>query len=300
MLIEEYKRSLKMPQAEEVFDLVFYRPLAFVLVKGIYRLPVTPNQVTLFSLLAGLVAAWFFASGNPGLLIGGAVWYAIANILDCADGQLARLQSSGTLLGRVVDGVADYISSAAIFLGIGFGLAASGASAWWLVFMAGISSALHAMFFDHEQSEFLSASRGDGRFLDGEIAQFAERVDDLKRSRQERMKIFILSFYIRYLKLQQRASTRQEQHVCDPQLYRTRNRVMIRLWSFLGPTTNRSLLIACALSGRIEAYLWIVVVAGNIWLPVCYVLQGRIQRKIASEAGGLPSSDPHGNLRGVS
>ena len=57
MLVEEYKRSLKMPEAEEVFDLIFYRPLAFVFVKLVYRSPVTPNQVTLLSMIAGLIAA---------------------------------------------------------------------------------------------------------------------------------------------------------------------------------------------------------------------------------------------------
>ncbi|MBI3765873.1 MAG: CDP-alcohol phosphatidyltransferase family protein, partial [Ignavibacteriales bacterium] len=123
MIVEEYKRSLKMPEAEEVFDLLFYRPVAFILVKMIYRLPITPNQVTGFSLVAGLIAALFFSMSTAAAIVMGALWYALANILDCADGQLARLQHSGTLLGRVVDGVIDYISSVAIFLGIGIGLA---------------------------------------------------------------------------------------------------------------------------------------------------------------------------------
>src|SRR5437867_3338838 len=110
MLVEEYKRSLKMTEAEEIFDLLFYRPVAFVFVKTIYRLPITPNQVTGLSLLAGLISAWYFSAGTHSALAAAAVWYAIANVLDCSDGQLARLQKSGTLLGRVVDGTADYVS----------------------------------------------------------------------------------------------------------------------------------------------------------------------------------------------
>src|SRR5213082_3099465 len=88
MLIEEYKRSLKMPEAEEIFDLLFYRPIAFVFVKIIYRLPITPNQVTGLSLLAGLISAWYFSLGASAALVSAAAWYAIANILDCSDGQL--------------------------------------------------------------------------------------------------------------------------------------------------------------------------------------------------------------------
>src|SRR5438034_931824 len=100
MLIEEYKRSLKMPEAEEVFDLLFYRPIAFVFVKAIYRLPITPNQVTGLSLVAGLVSAWYFSAGTTAALAVAAIWYAIANILDCSDGQLARLQESGSQAGH--------------------------------------------------------------------------------------------------------------------------------------------------------------------------------------------------------
>src|SRR5271169_1636711 len=127
MLIDEYKRSLKMPEAEEVFDLLLYRPVAFLFVKAAYCSPITPNQVTFLSMVAGLVAAWFFSTGSA------ALFYAVANILDCSDGQLARLQNSGTLMGRVVDGVADYISSVAIFLSLGIGFARNADPQWLLV-----------------------------------------------------------------------------------------------------------------------------------------------------------------------
>ena len=287
-----------MPQAEEVFDLIFYRPLAFMFVKGIYRLPITPNQVTLLSLIAGFAAAWFFSTGNPALLVPGAIWYAAANILDCADGQLARLQNSGTLLGRVVDGVADYFSSIAIFLGIGFGLAASGGSAWVLVVVAGISSAIHAMVFDKEQSEFLSASRGIGNFLDREIGQFTAEVRRLKSERRMGMRTVALSLYLRYLNIQRRAGAEGDDRAPDAPTGPGNNIRMIRLWSFLGPTTNRTLLIVCALIGRIDLYLWIIVVAGNLWLAVCSIVQGRIHRKTElRQSAALASPDPRENVR---
>ena len=145
MWVETYRRSLKMPEAEEIFDLLFYRPVAFLLVKVLILLPITPNQVTMLSLIAGCVAAWYFSVATGTALILAAVWYAVANILDCSDGQLARLQKSGTPLGRLVDGVADYISSLAIFAGIGIGLSASWDNVWGLVVLAGVSSALHAI-----------------------------------------------------------------------------------------------------------------------------------------------------------
>ncbi|MBI1803599.1 MAG: CDP-alcohol phosphatidyltransferase family protein [Ignavibacteriae bacterium] len=283
-MIAEYQRTLKMPEAEEIFDLLVYRPLAFLFVKFIYRTPITPNQVTILSAIAGLVAAWMFSLGAATALIWGALWYAIANVLDCADGQLARLQQSGTLLGRVVDGVADYISGVAIFLGIGAGLAASGTSARWLVAAAGISSALHAMFFDHYQSEFISTVRAEQNFLEREVKQFSDEIEKLRQSGGSGFRIAILSVYVRYLGLQKFSSTKHSNAAIDPILYKMKNAMMIRFWSFLGPTTNRTLLISCALVGNVQVYLWCIIVAGNVWLLISYLLQRRIHRKLGSAA----------------
>ncbi|HEX9006732.1 MAG TPA: CDP-alcohol phosphatidyltransferase family protein, partial [Bacteroidota bacterium] len=80
-----------MAEAEELLDLIFYRPIAFVFVKLIYRLPITPNQVTFLSLLAGFAAAWCFLPGTPEGFVWAGIWYAVANTLDCGDGMLARL-----------------------------------------------------------------------------------------------------------------------------------------------------------------------------------------------------------------
>jgi len=283
-MIEEYRRSLKMPEAEEVADLAFYRPLGFILVKAVYRTPVTPNQITLLSLVAGLISAVLFSKGSYPAPIWGAFWYAGANILDCADGQLARIQNSGTLLGRVIDGAADYISSIAIFIGIGLGLAATGKEAWTVVVFGGISSALHAMFFDHYQSEFISTVRAEKNFLDREIEQFTYEIGRLKDEQKDRIKTLLLGVYIRYLKIQKKSSTKRELQAFDPLQYRQENSLMIRLWSFMGPTTNRTLLIACALAGRIDAYLWIIITAGNIYLAVSYLIQLRIHRRLEKRA----------------
>ena len=54
-LVAEYKQGLKSVAVEELFDLVFYRPLAFLFVKLVYRTGVTPNQLTLLSMVFGVL-----------------------------------------------------------------------------------------------------------------------------------------------------------------------------------------------------------------------------------------------------
>ena len=46
----------------------------------------------------------------------------MCNVFDCADGQLARLKKNGTRVGRIIDGLIDYVTAVATFTGIGIAL----------------------------------------------------------------------------------------------------------------------------------------------------------------------------------
>jgi CDP-alcohol phosphatidyltransferase-like enzyme len=278
----DYKRSLKFPPSEEFLDLLFYRPVAFVLVKGIARLPVTPNQITMASLAAGLAAAAAFSSGSRAGLASGALLYAIANVLDCADGQLARLQQSGTLLGRVVDGAADYLSGIAVFIGLGIGLGSSGAPSWWLVAFAGISSGVQAMFFDRYQSEFIASAAGEPDFAEREAGRFRLEISRMRDEGREGIRLLLLQFYLGYLQAQKRFRRNDAADQPASGGQSASGRRMIRLWSLLGPTTNRTLLIVCALAGRIDIFLWSIAAGGNAWLLVSSLLQSRSRSRAAA------------------
>ena len=273
MVREEYLRSLKHREAEEVLDLFFYRPVAFVVVRIIAPTGITPNQVTLLSLAAGLVAAREFSTGMTSSLAAGALWYMLANILDCADGQLARLKNSGTPMGRMIDGIADYLSGAAIFIGIGIGCAAEGYPEWWLVAAGAASSILHAVFFDRYQGEYISAVRTSAGA--GSSSGGSHPYESL-RSAPGAMGIL----YRFYERTQVRIAMHRNRSGPDPASYAEINRPLIRYWSFLGPTTNRSLLIVCALAGQLSWYLRILCLAGNAFLILMLVLTRLAHRKL--------------------
>jgi phosphatidylglycerophosphate synthase len=277
-VLDEYRRSLKMVEAEELFDLILYRPLAFGLVKAIHTLPITPNHVTVASLLFGCAAAIAFGSATAEALIWAAGLYAFANVLDCTDGQLARLQSSGTLLGRLVDGTVDYFVSIAIFLGIGVGWASGVYGGWWLIVAAGLSSSVHAFFFDRHQGEFIAIVRGN--HIASSRTGLTTAVNDGETESQHRGHCvrFFLALYSAYHRMLDRPEI--VQRATDAVSYRQIQLPMIRWWSVLGPTTNRTLLIACALIGRIDLFVWVIVVAGNAWMISCLLRQGRIDRSL--------------------
>jgi phosphatidylglycerophosphate synthase len=277
-IVEEYKKSLKMAEAEEILDLVVYRPIAFILVKLVYRSPITPNQMTYVSLIAGLISAYQFGQGSADGFAWGAIWYAIANVLDCGDGMLARLQKSGTPLGRIVDGIVDWVSSVAIFYGLGAGMSSYfGEPLYWLLAIAaGIVSGYHAMVFDKRQQEYISTVRGERNFFERE----GEKVDRELLASSNPIRRLFLAAYQWYMKVQEGPQQNEGNKHYPAELYRSHNKGIMRWWTFLGPTTNRSLLIIAGLLTAPEWFCWFILLPVNIYLMFLLVLQARVTRRL--------------------
>lgn len=289
-LAEEYRKSLKMAEAEEVLDLVFYRPIAFVLVKLIYRFPITPNQMTYAALVAGILSAMEFAEGTPDGFLWGAFWYAIANVLDCGDGMLARLQNSGTPLGRLVDGIVDWVSSIAIFAGLGAGMAAFfGSSLYWLLAVgAGVLSGYHAMVFDRRQQRYITAVRGETDFTEREQAKIQNEL----RNATSPLRRLVLELYLWYMRLQKESVKDTAAPPCSASTYRLHNRRIMRWWTWLGPTTNRTLLMIAGILARPDLFCWLVIVPANVYLLALTIRQRTIDRRIARDVASRIDTSP--------
>ena len=95
----------------------FLLPLA----RGMRVVGLTPNGVTVISLLfAALAALAFGLAGSPGswLLLGGAVMVSVNALLDGLDGRLARLTNTTSKRGDYLDHVVDRYADLAILLGL--------------------------------------------------------------------------------------------------------------------------------------------------------------------------------------
>lgn len=73
---------------------------------------ITPNQVTLCAMGVCWVAATAFVAwpGWLGLIVAG-VLYQVSYVLDCADGQLARVRGSASILGSELDFLTDELKA---------------------------------------------------------------------------------------------------------------------------------------------------------------------------------------------
>ncbi len=93
------------------------RPLSRLFMK----LGCSPNVITVLSLVIGLTGAVCFAAGSYRAGIVGALLFQLAVILDCCDGEVARLTFAESPLGQALDLVSDNIVHVAVFVGIAWG-----------------------------------------------------------------------------------------------------------------------------------------------------------------------------------
>jgi phosphatidylglycerophosphate synthase len=106
--------------ADGLVDRFFNRPLGRPLSKLLVRTPITPNQVSVVSILIGVASAWFFARGS---FVAGALLFQLCAIIDCVDGDLARVSFRQTRLGKWLDLGGDQVVHFSVFAAIGIGVA---------------------------------------------------------------------------------------------------------------------------------------------------------------------------------
>ena len=92
---ENFKATLKSAETEDWLDLHVIRPFCYYLAVFFNKFDIHPNLY---------YSGWWGLSMN----IIAIVLLMIADILDCTDGQLARLSGKKSRLGRILDGVAGF------------------------------------------------------------------------------------------------------------------------------------------------------------------------------------------------
>jgi len=127
-----YRRTRK--PNDIIWNRFVARPLAAVVVVPLARTGITPNQVTFLTLpvfLAGAVVLALLPSW--GALIGAAAIIELSYVLDCADGQLARLKGTSSPVGAHLDFLMDELKAFALIAAIAIRLWLPAHDARWLL-----------------------------------------------------------------------------------------------------------------------------------------------------------------------
>ncbi len=107
---------------EGFVDTYFNRPVSRPLTRLFLKLGLSPNAVTVLSILIGLVSAVAFSLGTYASGVVGALVLQLSAILDCCDGEVARLTLSESEVGAQLDILGDNAVHMAIFAGVAWGL----------------------------------------------------------------------------------------------------------------------------------------------------------------------------------
>lgn len=247
---------------DEPLDRWFSRPIARLVVPLLARTPLTANQVTGLAALVG-VASGVALGLRQGVAF--AALTAVFVVLDCCDGQLARLKGGGGLLGRVIDGLGDYVTAIAIHLGLIVWL--SHAEGWLgAVLWGGAAGASMAW------TAFL---------LDKYKHRYKGQVDDLSRLEAEiaahtgwrRLALTTMRPYAR--------RTARQRPVADLPAYQAAARLPLRLLLLAGPTTHVTVWSVLAVLDRPLLYAFLAVGPFTLLGALALWLQERAEQRVA-------------------
>jgi hypothetical protein len=307
-----YRASLKNPEVEEVVDLLIHRPLGYLVARAAYPTPVTADALTIASMLAGLASGAVFWSVWAGAashhVLGGAL-LVLSAVLDCSDGQLARMRRASSRYGRMLDGAVDAVVQLAAVPAVVAhmvwrrgGLGTPGTAAWVVAAVAAVLLGVrHTTLYDQFKNVFVRNTDPHPRDCDDRDEIEAEWARVRAAGRVGALTWFRFFFYRMHLDL-----VAQTMRWIDPHIparfadmpphtperaarYRALNARLMRAWSFYGVGTHIFALAACVMLDRLEWYIALRLVGFNAALVALVPLQRRASRAFFHGHGAQPA-----------
>lgn len=244
--------TFKARDVEELIDFYLHRRVANWVVRVLAPTSIQPDQVTFASGVTALIAGTVLASASASWQIAlGALLFFFSIVLDCSDGQLARLRGTSSFAGRALDGWIDVVSTGSLFVGQ-FVFMLRHDVGFWLSFCLGWASGYalkwQAHHYDHVKNVYLLNTEAEEKG-----AEAYPSLEAIEREAEEhlaagRKLAAIMARSFRSYTLAQRKAAHalaDERRAHSPQeriLYRSIFRRYMRLWTFNGLGTHLFLL----------------------------------------------------------
>ena len=131
-------------ECEGFVDRFFNRKISRWLTRIFLAAGLSPNAITIIATVVGLVSAAGFGIGTYGAGIIAALLFQLAAIIDCCDGEVARLTFTESPFGARLDIAMDNVVHMAIFAGIAVGsyLRVAGSEGAWVPLTLGLAAIL--------------------------------------------------------------------------------------------------------------------------------------------------------------
>jgi phosphatidylglycerophosphate synthase len=269
----EYQKTLKSSLSDELINTYLLRPVAGLVVSLLYKTSITPNQVTIASTIAGLVAAAIYLNNEALTTALAGLMVTVKDVLDSADGQLARAKGQYTRIGRFLDSIGDFVVDLALFGAIGWILYSSTGDAWMLVLstLGLIGITLRVSYHVFYQTSFLHL---EDRYVNNRVTEEVTQ-DDLAGDQLalllQRIFLFIYGWQDR-LMLRIDFWCRAERSDREFLLRWYSDPTGLRLSGLLGIGTELFLLMICSLFNELHLYLMLnlLLMNGILFFSIFY------------------------------
>ncbi len=146
----DIEKMNKLPREARFFDVnsLWYFYNGWV-VRNLYSTPITPNQITVFSFIVGVLSMGFYVSDRSDSLVWGGIFLYGKVFLDNIDGNLARVRGTSSRFGRFLDSLSDFLVTVMVYIGISFYLVrTTGDIGFWFLGLFGLlASFMQSTFF---------------------------------------------------------------------------------------------------------------------------------------------------------
>ena len=279
-----YKNSLKSDASDELVNIYLQRPLAGLITFAVFPTRITPNHLTILAIAFGLAGGVLLALPTAHLTIAAGCFY-LKDILDSADGQLARAKQLYSRRGRFLDSIGDFVVNLAVFGGIVFFLVRSDISPV-LSFLVGIIGflgvSLRVSYHVFYQTSFL---HGNGEYKTNRVIEEILPKDlreDTVTLRLQRMFVFLYGWQDRMMMRIDRWCAGGEPVLTRDDWYR--NRIGVRLSGAMGIGTEYVILTICLLLHEMRLYLALTIVVLNaVWLMSIFYRKVVLSKRITME-----------------
>jgi phosphatidylglycerophosphate synthase len=302
-----FRASIKPLEVEELIDLFVHRPLAHLIARSAYPTAVTPDQLTILSMFVGIAAGWCtwssLARGAPWLAAGGVLLIASA-VVDCSDGQLARMRQSSSRFGRMLDGLVDAIVQVAVLPPVLVHLwmehrAHPAEAALWaaLGLVAVVTGSLHTTLYDHFKNVYLVHTQPTRREGNDDPEDVEAHYAGLQSQGLRLFDAVRFFLYRRYVPQQRallgwidpsipaRYRDMPEYSIERAARYRLLQRGLMRAWSFYGIGTHIFGLGVAMMTGQLALYVFFRAVVFNLALLALVPAQRRASRAFFTREG---------------
>ena len=275
-------------EIEELANRLWIHPVSKVLVGWLIHTRITPNHISMTSVLAAATAAAGFVALQPipGAVVGLASLF-IWHVLDGADGDLARRTGRASASGELIDGVCDHVSQGLVYISLAIVLQRSaGPWAWPMATAAAISHTVQANAYEAGRKTYRHWVYG---------AVWMRQRTDMSKSLAglaTRAYLAAAAIFSPGESAVEAAMTRRLKENADAadttrSVYKQIQLNLVKRSSFLGSTGRTFMVVASVFVANPLWFFWYEILALNIVTVFLVEWRRRANREVVASLSGL-------------